>query len=143
MAILSLEFVRTDKVGKFLRALYCQIIDSKTEARRNFYLIWLLSYLEPKCFALGQFLAQLSFLSQFSIFRYAIATNENMPGVRHLFKIGDTNSSQPWTCLTCQPKLDFNTTFYDPDINETILNSTMLADYKCEYNNVIFSHSYR
>lgn len=80
-----------------------------------------------------------------SIFSYAIATNENQPGVRHLFKIGDTNSSQPWTCLTCQPKLlDLNMTFYDPEYaNETILNNTLLADYKCDYNNIVFSNSFR
>ncbi|KAK4884834.1 hypothetical protein RN001_001105 [Aquatica leii] len=73
---------------------------------------------------------------------YAIATNENSPGVRHLFKIGDTNSSQPWTCLTCRPTIDFNTTYDESEYsNEIIFNNTMLVNYVCEYNNVIFSHS--
>ncbi|KAI7815343.1 DPP10, partial [Rhyzopertha dominica] len=75
---------------------------------------------------------------------YALATIEEQPGTRHLFKIGDTNSSQPWTCLTCHPKLDFNSTFYDlEETNETILNKTMLAHYNCEFNNVIFSLTYK
>lgn len=35
-------------------------------------------------------------------------------------------------------------TFYDPEYtNETVLNNTLLADYKCDYNNIIFSNSFR
>ncbi|XP_044744473.1 inactive dipeptidyl peptidase 10 isoform X3 [Coccinella septempunctata] len=76
---------------------------------------------------------------------YAIATNENQPGVRHLFKLGDMNSSQSWTCLTCQPKIDPNVTnaYFAEYINETMLNNSLLSDYKCDYNNVIFSKSFK
>lgn len=64
--------------------------------------------------------------------------------MRHLFKIGDINSTHPWTCLTCQPKLDPNTTFYyADDANETVLNASMMMQYRCDYNNIIFSISYR
>lgn len=70
---------------------------------------------------------------------------ENHPGVRHLFKIGDTNSSQPWTCMTCQPKLDYNLTYVSDTeaINETLLNVTLLSHYACDFNNAIFSSSFR
>lgn len=76
---------------------------------------------------------------------YAIATIENLPGVRHLFKIGDMNSSQAWTCLTCQPKIDLNVTYsyLSEFFNETMLNSSLMADYQCDYNNVIFSKTFR
>lgn len=79
------------------------------------------------------------------LFRYALATNENAPGVRHLFKIGDTNSSQPWTCLTCQPRIDPNITygFYLDFANETLINNSLLVDYVCDFNNIIFSKNYK
>ncbi|GJQ82661.1 hypothetical protein Trydic_g19678 [Trypoxylus dichotomus] len=78
---------------------------------------------------------------------YAIATNEKEPGVRHLFKVGDYNSTQPWTCLTCKPHIDINRTYdtiaSDSPLNETLYNISMLSHYHCEYNNVIFSYSYK
>lgn len=74
---------------------------------------------------------------------YAIATNEENPGVRHLFKIGDTNSTQAWTCMTCQPKIDLNMTMFEDLTNETLLNDTMFMNYRCDYNNIIFSSNYR
>ncbi|XP_063919511.1 inactive dipeptidyl peptidase 10 isoform X1 [Zophobas morio] len=76
---------------------------------------------------------------------YALATNENAPGVRHLFKIGDTNSSQPWTCMTCQPRIDPNVTyFFYPDfMNESMINDSLLVNYACDFNNVIFSKNYK
>lgn len=76
-------------------------------------------------------------------YRYAVATNENNPGVRHLFKIGDLNSTQPWTCMTCQPKIDLNLTYYDEYANETELRQAMFLDYNCNYNNIIFSIGYK
>ncbi|XP_071053526.1 inactive dipeptidyl peptidase 10 isoform X2 [Onthophagus taurus] len=74
---------------------------------------------------------------------YAIATNEKEPAVRHLFKVGDYNSTQPWTCLTCRPQIDFNKTFDADYFNTTMYNNSLMAHYKCDYNNVIFSHAYK
>lgn len=73
---------------------------------------------------------------------YAIATNEKEPGVRHLFKVGDYNSTQPWTCLTCKPHVDDRTYDSSSDVmNETLRGLAMLSNYNCEYNNIIFSGS--
>ncbi|KAK9732357.1 Prolyl oligopeptidase family [Popillia japonica] len=84
---------------------------------------------------------------------YAIATNEKEPGVRHLFKVGDYNSTQPWTCLTCKPHIDtsnnnINRTYdaitSDSTLtNDTLNNPSTLSNYRCEYNNVIFSQSFK
>lgn len=54
---------------------------------------------------------------------------------------GDTNSSVPWTCLTCQPAVD-------PDLllqleNESSLNNTLLIHHKCGYSNIIFSPGFK
>ncbi|XP_044263450.1 inactive dipeptidyl peptidase 10 isoform X2 [Tribolium madens] len=76
---------------------------------------------------------------------YALATNENAPGVRHLFKIGDTNSSQQWTCMTCQPRIDPNMTYvyFQDYMNETMINNSLLVNYACDFNNIIFSKNYK
>ncbi|XP_015837624.1 inactive dipeptidyl peptidase 10 isoform X3 [Tribolium castaneum] len=76
---------------------------------------------------------------------YALATNENAPGVRHLFKIGDTNSSQQWTCMTCQPRIDPNVTYvyFQDNMNETMINNSLLGNYACDFNNIIFSKNYK
>lgn len=71
-----------------------------------------------------------------------MATNEKEPGVRHLFKVGDTNSTQPWTCLTCKPQLGPNRT-HEQTNNTSVLTKSLLLHYRCEFNNVIFSVSYK
>lgn len=71
---------------------------------------------------------------------YVMATGEADPAQRHLYKIGDTNSSQPWTCLTC----------VTGELNETIpftlaksMNSSISVQQRCNYNRITFSQSYR
>lgn len=47
--------------------------------------------------------------------------------------------------MTCEPKIDPNMTFfyYQDYINETIINSSLLVNYPCDFNNVIFSKNYK
>lgn len=69
---------------------------------------------------------------------YAMATGETDPAQRHLYKIGDTNSSQPWTCITCVMD-DFNDT-----TNMTKnSNASMPVPQRCNYNRITFSQNYR
>lgn len=47
--------------------------------------------------------------------------------------------------MTCEPKIDFNTTalYYQDYFNETVVNTSLLANYECDYNDVMFSKSYK
>ncbi|KAJ8966471.1 hypothetical protein NQ314_003505, partial [Rhamnusium bicolor] len=73
---------------------------------------------------------------------YAIGTIENAPGVRHLIRIINRNSSSDWTCMTCRPLIDINMTFSE-NMNETMINNSLWLDYPCDFNNVIFSKNYK
>lgn len=75
----------------------------------------------------------------FSFSSYALGTIENTPGVRHLIRITDKGAAPKWTCMTCRPDVDVNTTASPDNINETTINNILWLDYPCDYNNVIFS----
>lgn len=45
--------------------------------------------------------------------------------------------------MTCQPKMDLNISYFDESTNETELRKTMMLDYACNYNNIIFSTGYK
>ncbi|KAH1000742.1 hypothetical protein HUJ04_013036 [Dendroctonus ponderosae] len=71
---------------------------------------------------------------------YAIGTIEQNPGSRHLIKITDKNSLPIWECVTCVSDMDWNST--EPFCyNETVLNDNLWLNYRCEYNNVVFSNN--
>ncbi|XP_049817276.1 inactive dipeptidyl peptidase 10 [Aethina tumida] len=72
---------------------------------------------------------------------YAIGTTENSPGVRHLIKITDVASTPDWTCMTCKPELDPNSTL--SELNETLAMKSLMLDYTCDFNNVIFSKNFK
>ncbi|XP_048517824.1 inactive dipeptidyl peptidase 10 [Dendroctonus ponderosae] len=73
-------------------------------------------------------------------FIYAIGTIEQNPGSRHLIKITDKNSLPLWECVTCVSDMDWNST--EPFCyNETVLNDNLWLNYRCEYNNVVFSNN--
>ncbi|KAJ8954777.1 hypothetical protein NQ318_014887 [Aromia moschata] len=73
---------------------------------------------------------------------YAIGTIENAPGVRHLIRISNRNSSPEWICMTCRPEIDANMTYSD-NMNDTMINNSLWLDYPCDFNNVIFSRGYK
>ncbi|CAH1184994.1 unnamed protein product [Phyllotreta striolata] len=72
---------------------------------------------------------------------YAIGTTDNSPGVRHLIRIAD-RSPTTWSCLTCRPEVDLNSTSADGQ-NETAINNSLWLDYPCDYNAVAFSRGYK
>lgn len=71
---------------------------------------------------------------------YVMATVESDPAQRHLYKIGDTNSTNlPLTCMTCLVD-EANDTLI---VSDKPLNISGSSHPRCNYNNVIFSPSYR
>ncbi|XP_074026829.1 inactive dipeptidyl peptidase 10 isoform X3 [Leptinotarsa decemlineata] len=71
---------------------------------------------------------------------YAIGTTENSPGVRHLIRIIDKESSPEWMCMTCRQD-DANST--NETTNDSMIKNSLWLDYPCDYNNVIFSKFYK
>lgn len=60
--------------------------------------------------------------------RYAIATSESKPGERHLYRVGDANSSLPWQCLTCPQHLEDSVTFPSSEFSTAETNSLYASE---------------